>query len=61
MILTVVLAAGVAAPPESDPPDTELLEFIGTFESSDGQWLDPLTLDDVPAEPPVTRRVEKQP
>jgi hypothetical protein len=60
VILSGVLAAGTAAP-AADAPDPEMLEFLGAFETRDGQWLDPLTLDDEPAEAPRPRREEKRP
>jgi hypothetical protein len=62
LLLSGVLAAATAAPPK-DAPDPELLEFLGTYETAGGQWIDPQTLDDdtrsaPPAPPP---REEKQP
>ena len=48
MILSGVLAAGTAAlntPPPTDAPDTELLEFLGSYETANGRWVDPTTLD----------------
>ncbi len=30
----------------AEAPDEALLEFLGTFSTEDGQWLDPLGLDD---------------
>ena len=38
----------------------EMLEFIGTFETQGGQWLDPLSLDDREPEKPKPARAEKQ-
>jgi len=29
--------------PAAHRPDPALLEFLGTWESSDGQWVDPMT------------------
>ncbi len=58
MILTVLLATGV------DPaatPDTELLEFLGSFESKDGQWLDPMILDEDTSEAPPAAHDENRP
>jgi len=34
-------------------PDLELLEFLGSWETSDGQWIDPLEL----AEPSMIERL----
>ena len=61
MLLTAVLAAGTATPTEAQPPDAELLEFLGTFETADGKWLDPLVLDDESGNAPAAKREEKKP
>ena len=58
MILSGVLAAA-STPPPDEPPDPELLEFLGEFEAPKSQWLDPLSLDDPTAEPPAPSREEK--
>lgn len=42
LLFTGLLATGSAA----EPADVEMLEFLGNFETQDGQWLDPLSLDD---------------
>ena len=60
VILSGVLAAGSTAP-AAEPPDPEVLEFLGEFETSKGQWLAPLSLDDESAEPPLPRREEQRP
>lgn len=44
LLFTGLLATGSAQPAE--PADMEMLEFLGNFETQDGQWLDPLSLDD---------------
>jgi hypothetical protein len=61
VLLTAVLAAGSAAPTAAEPPDAELLEFLGKFETVDGKWLDPLVLDDESDKAPAAKREEKQP
>jgi len=61
VLLTAVLAAGSAAPTEAEPPDAELLEFLGAFETADGQWLDPLVLDNESEVAPAAKREEKTP
>ncbi len=39
------LAAPAASGAEQDaPPDDAFLEFLGSFETADGDWVDPLTL-----------------
>jgi hypothetical protein len=38
----------------------EMLEFLGSFETRGGQWLDPLTLDDRDTEKMKPAREEKQ-
>jgi len=30
---------------ENDQPSLEFLEFLGSFESENGQWLDPLKIE----------------
>lgn len=42
VLFTGLLAAGTATAPE--PADAELLEFLGSFETADTRWLDPLSL-----------------
>lgn len=48
-LAALLLAAPVAA--EDEAPSPELLEFLGSFETADGQWLDPTQLDAPPPEP----------
>lgn len=33
-----------AAEDQASPPDDALLEFLGGFETADGEWVDPMTL-----------------
>ncbi|MFQ5513904.1 MAG: hypothetical protein ACE5FG_05650 [Myxococcota bacterium] len=40
------LAAGAEAP--LDAVDLELLEFLGEWETDDGEWIDPLVLEEMP-------------
>jgi hypothetical protein len=60
VILAVVIAE--AAPPSAaDPPDTDFLEFLGSWTSGDEQpkWVDPFQLDDpvlIESEQPDDRR-----
>ena len=58
LLFTGLLAAGSAKPAET--PDVEMLEFLGDFETRDGQWLDPLSLDDRVPEQPAPTREEKR-
>lgn len=48
-IASVLLAfsgSGVRAD-ANEPPSMEFLEFLGEWESSDGQWMDPLTINEL--------------
>jgi len=56
MILTTLLASG---PAPADAPEPELLEFLGTFETTEGKWLDPLILDEKASETPPAREEER--
>ena len=59
LLFTGLLAAGSAAAP-ADATDMEMLEFLGAFETQDGQALDPLGLDDPePEKLPPTREEKK--
>lgn len=59
LLLSGLLATGSANPPP-EPADLEMLEFLGTFETQGGKWLDPLTLDDREPGKPKPTREEKQ-
>lgn len=42
-------AAAHAAPPEAAPaPDADFLEFLGSWQTGDGRWVDPFHADDLP-------------
>ena len=45
----LLMSQGLAAaePVVVAPPPPELLEFLGSWETDDGRWLDPFELDDV--------------
>ncbi len=45
-------AAGVEKAPA--PPDQDMLEFLGTFETSGGKEIDPLLLEGMPGKPAPT-------
>ncbi len=51
-LLLVALLAAPRPGPEEDapPPNRELLEFIASFQTADGEWIDPLSLPE--GEPP---------
>jgi len=46
MILVSATGArpGFAEQPDDDIPDLEMLEFLADWETADGQWIDPATL-----------------
>jgi len=50
MLLAGSLLVGVvaAAPSDSETsPDMEFLEFLGSWQTRDGHWVDPLQVDDL--------------
>ncbi len=49
MMLAIILIS-ITARAEADAPDTELLEFLADWETTDGQWVDPSSLDDASSE-----------
>ncbi len=56
-MLLFCLAVGIAeaAPtPPAEEPDLELLDFLGSWQDEDGQWVDPFTIiNDQAHQPPV--------
>lgn len=50
LIVALFIATIVAAEPRpaEDPPAIELLEFLGTWETTSGEWIDPTSLTDEP-------------
>ena len=41
--------------PAPNPPTPEVLEFLGQWETSDGEFIDPLALDAMPESEPVNK------
>lgn len=50
MAAALAAAATVAAEEPVPLPDAELLEFLAEWQTDDGEWTDPLALDDQPDE-----------
>jgi hypothetical protein len=46
--LFLVVGCGIAVAKEALPPDLEMLEFLGTFETSGGKDIDPFLLEGEP-------------
>ena len=55
ILIWVLLAAGANQQPqdqeasqsaEAQPPSLELLEFLGSFETIDGNWIDPMSFEE---------------
>ena len=44
LLLLVLLPLAALAADEAEQPSLELLEFLGTWETKDGQWVDPTQL-----------------
>lgn len=49
------LAASPTTAAEAMPPDPELIEFLGSFTTDDGEWIDPEALAAAELEEPDTR------
>jgi len=63
LVLAVVLLAPVvaAAPRDEEPlPDMDFLEFLGSWQTRDGQWVDPLQVEDLPPGELEVERDSKQ-
>lgn len=50
LLMIVLLAGGSAAAAEEkaqaqEPPSMELLEFLGQWQTDDGEWIDPTALE----------------
>lgn len=54
-LAALLLASPVAA--EDEVPSLELLDFLGSFETAEGQWLDPTELEVMP--PPENETAER--
>jgi hypothetical protein len=65
----MVLPGGVYAltKEKKDPPEMEMLEFLGTYETADGKMIDPLQFKESPqaakatAKPAPDRAISKKP
>lgn len=60
LVFTGFFATGFSHATEP-APDMEMLEFLGRFETADGHWMDPLSLDDRVAEPARTTPQDPRP
>jgi len=47
MLMVCCLGVSTVYAAEAEAPSMELLEFMGEWEGSDGQWQDPMQLVDV--------------
>ena len=47
MVVLMNMSAFIARGAEQDPPSIELLEFLGEWETQDGNWVDPTEFKDV--------------
>ncbi len=54
LLAAVLLVSNAASAEEVEVPPLELLEYLGEWEDSDGQWFDPQLLQLVmPGSPPL--------
>lgn len=56
----LLLAANTTTPIEASP-SPELLEFLGSFTTDDGEWVDPQNLAEIDPENLEQDQAEKQP
>ena len=49
LIFTMIIGTGFAAENDirEENPSLEFLEFLGSFETENGQWIDPMEIDDL--------------
>jgi len=45
---------------ETEVPDLEFLEFLGSFESPDGKWVDPMEIEEMLEQKDQSMLVERQ-
>ena len=45
---------------ETEVPDLEFLEFLGSFESPDGKWVDPMEIEEMLEQKEQSTIVERQ-
>ncbi len=50
-VVLVMVTGAAGADKGTSSPDPDLLEFLGTFETSKGKEIDPLLLENVPGKP----------
>lgn len=62
MIVAVLMAQQTAAAPREagPPPDTDFLEFLGSWHTGDDTWIDPFQDDDL-SESEVDEQAMEQP
>lgn len=58
--LLILCQQVLAEESQADQPPMELLEFLGSAEMIDGEWLDPLYMMDLQASEPQAGQQEKQ-
>jgi hypothetical protein len=68
VLILLALGDGFAKEKQKeDPPDLEMLEFLGTFETAAGKMIDPLQLKENPqasnlaVKPPPNRKTSQKP
>jgi hypothetical protein len=43
LYIAAIHAKQVGAEPEDDAPSLELLEYLGEYQTQEGQWIDPMS------------------
>lgn len=60
LLLGLLPAWGLAGEAEDAPPSMELLEFLGSWETPEGEWVDPLQLAEDMEREPEKRSTEEE-
>jgi len=50
LMMLVMMLISITARAGTDAPDAELLEFLADWETTDGQWVEPSSLEDLDSE-----------
>ncbi|MDH3327478.1 MAG: hypothetical protein OEM38_12285 [Gammaproteobacteria bacterium] len=47
IVLGLIFSINISAEEKIEQPDLALLEFLGSFETPDGKWVDPMEIEEM--------------